>query len=103
MYLINTSSRHSFNLACVKKMSLAVISFAGSQSSNAQQFLRTLQFPIETEFRAPLGLENLGKWEDIFQSGKSLAIWNRLEKSGKITRNTGKVWEFQKNIIYYFL
>ena len=36
----------------------------------------------------PLGLENLenlGKWEGIFQSGKSQGILNRLEKSGKIT------------------
>ena len=23
------------------------------------------------------------------------------EKSGKITQNTGKIWEFQTNIIYY--
>ena len=39
----------------------------------------------------PLGLENLGKWEGIFQSGKSQGILNRLEKSGKITQNTGKL------------
>ena len=41
----------------------------------------------------PLGLENLEnleKWEGIFQSGKSQGILNRLEKSGKITQNTGK-------------
>ena len=34
----------------------------------------------------PLGLEkleNLEKWEGIFQSGKSQGILNRLEKSGK--------------------
>ena len=34
----------------------------------------------------PLGLEkleNLEKWEGIFQSGKSPGILNRLEKSGK--------------------
>ena len=35
----------------------------------------------------PLGLENLEKWEDIFQSGKSQGILNRLEKSGKIKQN----------------
>ena len=51
----------------------------------------------------PLGLENLEKWEGIFQSGKSQGILNRLEKSGKITQNTGKLREFQTNIIYYFL
>ena len=32
-----------------------------------------------------------GKWEDIFQSGKSQTILNRLEKSGKITQNTRKL------------
>ena len=39
----------------------------------------------------PLGLENLEKWEGIFQSGKSQGILNRLEKSGKIIQNTGKL------------
>ena len=47
----------------------------------------------------PLGLENLEKWEGIFQSGKSQGILNRLEKSGKITQNSGKLWEFEINII----
>ena len=47
----------------------------------------------------PLGLENLEKWEGIFQSGKSQGILNRLEKSGKITQNTGKLREFAINII----
>ena len=47
----------------------------------------------------PLGLENLEKWEGIFQSGKSQGILNRLEKSGKITKNTGKLREFEINII----
>ena len=53
----------------------------------------------------PLGLENLEnleKWEGIFQSGKSQGILNRLEKSGKITQNTGKLGEFEINIILYF-
>ena len=50
----------------------------------------------------PLGLENLEKWEGIFQSGKSQGILNRLEKSGKITQNTGKLREFEINIIWYF-
>ena len=44
----------------------------------------------------PLGLE---KWEGIFQSGKSQGILNRLEKLGKITQNTGKLREFEINII----
>ena len=49
----------------------------------------------------PLGLENLEnleKWEGIFQSGKSQGILNRLEKSGKITQNTGKLRKFEINI-----
>ena len=33
----------------------------------------------------------------------SQEILNRQEKSGKITQNTGKVREFQTNLIYYFL
>ena len=49
----------------------------------------------------PLGLENLEKWEGIFQSGKSQGILTRLEKSGKITQNTGKLREFQTNIVCY--
>ena len=52
----------------------------------------------------PLGLENLEnleKWEGIFQSGKSQGILNRLEKSGKITQNTGKLKEFEINIWYF--
>ena len=61
--------------------------------------------PSEQNPGFPLGLENLEnleKWEDIFQSGKSQGILNRLEKSGKITQNTGKLWEFEINVIWYF-
>ena len=47
-------------------------------------------------------LENLEKWEGIFQSGKSRGILNTLEKSGKITQYTGKLKEFEINIIYIF-
>ena len=47
-------------------------------------------------------MENLGKWEGIFESGKNQEILNRLEKSGKITQNTGNVGEFQTDVIYYF-
>ena len=43
-----------------------------------------------------------GKPGVIFQSGKSQGILNRLEKSGKITQNTGKLKEFQTNVISYF-
>ena len=52
---------------------------------------------LHSEFQ--LGLENLEKWEGIFQSGKSQGILNRLEKSEKITQNTGKLGEFEIHII----
>ena len=60
-------------------------------------FVNTLPYPGFT-----LGLENLEKWEGIFQSGKSQRILNKLEKSGKITQSTGKFREFQKDVICYF-
>ena len=70
-----------------------------ADESDADRFHLLLgQYP--TGF--PLGLENLEnleKWEGIFQSGKSQGILNRLEKSGKITQNTGKLREFEMNII----
>ena len=46
----------------------------------------------------PLGLENLEnleKWEGIFQSGKSQGILNRLEKSGKSQGKSHKILETQ--------
>ena len=55
-------------------------------------------FPLRLE-----NLENLEKWEGIFQSGKSQGILNRTGKvrvkSGKFTQNTGKLKEFEINII----
>ena len=55
----------------------------------------------------PLGLENLEKWEGIFpvreKSGNFEQTGKVREKSGKITQNTGKLREFQTNIIVYFL
>ena len=41
----------------------------------------------------PLGLENLEKWEGIFQSGKSQGILMRLEKSGKSQGKSHKILE----------
>ena len=38
---------------------------------------------VSSQAGFPLGLENLEKWEGIFQSGKSQEILNRLDKSGK--------------------
>ena len=45
----------------------------------------------------PLGLENLEKWEGIFQSGKSQGILNRLEKSGKSQGKSHKILENSGN------
>ena len=57
----------------------------------------------------PLGLEkleNLEKWEGIFQSGKSQGILNRLEKSGKSQGKSHKIWEksgnFRKILFVFF-
>ena len=47
----------------------------------------------------PLGLENLEKKGEAFPFRESQEILNRLEKSGKITQNTGKLREFEINII----
>ena len=41
--------------------------------------------------RVPTQTGKPEKWEGIFQSGKSRGILNRLEKSGQITQNTGKI------------
>ena len=49
----------------------------------------------------PLGLENLEnleKWEGIFQSGKSQGILNRLEKSGKSQGKSYKILENSGNL-----
>ena len=54
------------------------------------------------KFRVPTRTGKPRKWEDIFQSGKSQGIFNGLEKAGKIKQNTGKLKEFQTNVIYNF-
>ena len=52
--------------------------------------------PILPTHRIPYGLENLEKWEGIFQSGN-------FEQNGKSHKLLEKVGEFQTNVIYYFL
>ena len=59
------------------------------------------QVYIKTGF--PLRLENLEKWEGVFQSGKSQGILNRLEKSGKITQNTGEMRKISDKYYLIFL
>ena len=51
------------------------------------------KFITKTGF--PLGLENLENGKAFSSQG----ISNRLEKSGKITQNTGELREFEINII----
>ena len=60
--------------------------------------LETVHAPIllATTTGFPLGLENLEnleKWEGIFQWGKSQGILNRLEKSGKSQGKPHKILE----------
>ena len=61
--------------------------------------LRLSDYNITMLYKAagfPLGLENLEnleKWEGIFQSGKSQGILNRLEKSGKSQGKPHKILE----------
>ena len=43
-----------------------------------------------------------GKMGRHFAVRENQVILNRLEKSGKIIQNPGKVREFQTNFIYYF-
>ena len=57
-------------------------------------------FPLRLE-----NLENLEKWEGIFQSGKSQGILNRLEKSGKSQGKLHKILENSGNFrqILFFI
>ena len=48
-------------------------------------------------------LENLEKWEPIFQSRKSQWIFDWLEKSANFTKDSGKAREFYTEIIPVFL
>ena len=52
-----------------------------------------VEFQDQIESGFPRGLENLEKWEGIFQSGN-------FEQTGKVTQNTGKLWEFPTNVIH---
>ena len=49
--------------------------------------------------RVPTRTGKPGKMRRHFPVRESQGILNRLEKSGKITRNTGKIRKFQINII----
>ena len=48
----------------------------------------------------PLGLENLGKWEGIFQSGKSQEIFKTGKVQGKSHKILENLGEFQTNVIF---
>ena len=65
-------------------------------TSTGNVALSVSQFIICILSGFPLGLENLEnleKWEGIFQSGKSQGILNRLEKSGKSQGKSHKILE----------
>ena len=64
------------------------INLSLNQTISAHQIVYT-GFPLGLE-----NLENLEKWEGIFQSGKSQGILNRLEKSGK---SQGKPYKILEN------
>ena len=70
-----------------------------ARNSNRNSNLHTLWFVslinslLVTSSGFPLGLENLEKWEGIFQSGKSQGILTRLEKSGKSQGKSHKILE----------
>ena len=56
------------------------------------------------------GLDNLKRWEDFFQPGKSRGILNRLEKFGNFTQNTGKIrkfplkcWKYEEILANFYL
>ena len=67
---------------------------------NIDIFLAQSGFPLGLE-----NLENLEKWEGIFQSGKSQGILNRLEKSGKSQGKSHKILENSGNFrqILFFI
>ena len=59
---------------------------------------------FEKKFRVPTRTgkpEKMGRHFSVRE--KSRGILNRLEKSGKISQNTGKLKQFQTNVICYFL
>ena len=71
-------------------------------------FFASYAFCSESLSGFPLGLENLEnleKWEGIFQSGKSQGILNRLEKSGKSQGKSHKILENSGNFrqILFFI
>ena len=57
---------------------------------------------VFNNFMVPTWTGKLGKCENIFQSGKSQVILNRLEKSGNFTPNTEKVKDFVQFLFLFF-
>ena len=81
----------------VAKVMFLVVSVCHSvhRGSHVTNTHDKLDLTVQKPAGFPLKLEN-GK------AFSSRGILNRLEKSGKITQNTGKLWEFEINIIRYF-
>ena len=60
-------------------------------------------FTYKCSIRVPTRTGKPGKMGRYFPVKEKSGILNRLENSGKITQDTGKVKEFQANVISYFL
>ena len=72
-----------------------------NQTGDEQEIFLRLEIPLKIHTGFPLGLENLEnleKWEGIFQSGKSQGILKRLEKSGKSQGKSHKILENSGNL-----
>ena len=91
----------SYNLARVGEETSRLLPLVKTLFMRREFGSSFLQFPHQKNAKSgfPLGLENLEKWEGIFQSGKSRGILNRLEKS----ENHTKYWKTEINWDKYYL
>ena len=81
MFCYTVNKFFNFSKKCLKKHLQFVMQLIIEEND--------LIFCYLIKYRVPTRTGKPGKWEGIFQSGKSQGILNRLEKSGKITQNTG--------------
>ena len=69
--------------------------------TDVSKFRKRFGAPNICMTRVPTRTGKPGKMGRHFPVREKSGNLVRLEKSGKITQNTGKIWEFQTNIIYY--
>ena len=84
----------------IRALSSWLIHYCSLQTKKHTTVIYLTFFPKDTKTGFPLGLENLEnleKWEGIFQSGKSQGILMRLEKSGKSQGKSHKILENWRN------